>query len=102
MMRLTDHQRSVICRAACECFGASSRVRLYGSRTDDRASGGDIDLFIETDIRDTCEIARAEINFHVQLQEAFGRQQIDLLIDYPGRRTHPQIFDVAEHTAIPL
>jgi predicted nucleotidyltransferase len=102
MMRLTDHQRSVICRAACECFGASSRVRLFGSRTDDRARGGDIDLFIETDIQDTCEIARAEINFQVRVQEALGTQQIDLLIDYPGRSTHPRIFDVAEHTAISL
>ncbi|MCP1365579.1 nucleotidyltransferase domain-containing protein, partial [Halomonas sp. BBD48] len=78
-MRLTDYQRRVICRAASECFGASSRVRLFGSRTDDRARGGDIDLFIETDIYDTCAIARAEIDFQVRIQQALGDQQIDLL-----------------------
>lgn len=101
-MRLTDHQRSIICQAASKCFGASSRVRLFGSRIDDRARGGDVDLLIQTDIQDTCTIVRAEIDFQLQVQHALGSHQIDLLIDYPGRSTHPLIFNVAERTAVPL
>ena len=101
-MRLSPHQRNVIRRLARECFGPRARVTLFGSRADDKARGGDIDLLIDTDMTDIDEIIRAEIDFQVRVQQSIGEQKIDLLIDYPGRGDHPPIFEIAERTGVRL
>ncbi len=101
-MRLTAQQHRVIRQAALDCFGPEARVILFGSRADDTARGGDIDLLIETQITDPEEIVNAEIRFQVQVQQAIGEQKIDLLVDYPGRGEHPPIFAIAERTGVRL
>jgi len=101
-MRLSPHQRNVIRRIARECFGPRARVTLFGSRADDEARGGDIDLLIETEMSDVEKIVRAEIDFQARVQRAIGEQKIDLLIDYPGRGEHPPIFEIAERTGVRL
>ena len=49
-MRLTDEQHQLILQS-CEqvLLGLDYRVYLFGSRLDDRAKGGDIDLLIILD-----------------------------------------------------
>ncbi|MDD2774567.1 MAG: nucleotidyltransferase domain-containing protein [Gallionella sp.] len=47
-MRITVQQRLAIVAAVREIFGLDATVRLFGSRADDTARGGDIDLYIET------------------------------------------------------
>jgi predicted nucleotidyltransferase len=46
-MRLTDEQIRVIRDAVVDLAGETARVRLFGSRVDDQARGGDIDLLLE-------------------------------------------------------
>lgn len=46
-MRLTDHQIQVIRQLANQVAGVQSRVRVFGSRLDDAAHGGDLDLMLE-------------------------------------------------------
>jgi predicted nucleotidyltransferase len=46
-MRLTDHQIKAIRQLALQVAGEQSRVRIFGSRLDDTAHGGDIDLMLE-------------------------------------------------------
>jgi predicted nucleotidyltransferase len=46
-MRLTQQQAQDIHRIACEFGGPRARVRLFGSRLDDSARGGDLDLLLE-------------------------------------------------------
>ena len=101
-MRLTHREREVIRRAALDCFGQSAKVRLFGSRANDGARGGDIDLLIETDMIDVDAIVRAEIVFLVKVQGTLGEQKIDVLIDYPGRGESPPIFAVAERSGVSL
>ncbi len=48
-MRLTPHEIEAIRTAACEVFGATATVRLFGSRVNDDMKGGDIDLFVEVE-----------------------------------------------------
>ena len=43
-MRLTSAEVSAIKAAARSAFGDTAVVRLFGSRVDDGARGGDIDL----------------------------------------------------------
>ena len=48
-MRLTVSKRLTIRDTVRTVVGAGARVRLFGSRTDDSARGGDIDLLVELD-----------------------------------------------------
>lgn len=51
-MRLSENEATVIRQTVAEFFGDDSRVRLFGSRTDDGARGGDVDLYVEPGGRD--------------------------------------------------
>ncbi len=46
-MRIPRRQRMAIVEATREIFGDQSTVRLFGSRADDTALGGDIDLYVQ-------------------------------------------------------
>lgn len=48
-MRLSPREIDAIRAAVRDVFGASSTVRLFGSRVRDDLRGGDIDLFVEVD-----------------------------------------------------
>ena len=47
-MRLSVDQTRLILRCVRQHFGADARVKLFGSRLDDSARGGDVDLLVET------------------------------------------------------
>ena len=101
-MRLSELQQSVIRTTVAETFGAQASVWLFGSRVDDSKRGGDIDLLIETDQVDIDALTRAEIAFLGKLQMKLGEQKIDVLLDYPSRKTHPPIFSIARKSGILL
>ena len=46
-MRLTHHQAQSIRQLAVQVAGTHARVRVFGSRRDDAARGGDFDLMLE-------------------------------------------------------
>ena len=48
-MRLSAAQTQLIVRCVRQQFGADARVMLFGSRLDDTARGGDVDLLIESE-----------------------------------------------------
>ena len=101
-MRLTNQQRTIIRETVTETFGAGANVWLFGSRVDDNKRGGDIDLLIETDLIDLDDIARTDITFLAKLQMKLGEQKIDILLDYPSRKTRPPIFLIAKQTGVLL
>lgn len=86
-MRLTTEQAEIIRDTARKHFGADSRIWLFGSRTDDSARGGDIDLLVES--RSTLQNPfMASIHRGVDLQNALDDQKIDIVISESGKEKH--------------
>lgn len=99
-MRLTSLERSTIRDTVQAVAGTGSRVRLFGSRIDDLARGGDIDLLVELDhvvAQPTLFCAR----IGARLQKALGDRRIDVLLAAPNLREEP-IHRVARETGIEL
>ena len=99
-MRLIPEEINAIRQLAHRYFGVAARIWLFGSRVDDERRGGDIDLFIETDINAPEKIVQSELTFLADLKEKIGEQKIDLLIDFPGRKYRPEIFKIAKESGV--
>lgn len=99
-MRLSQIEAREIRRMAETEFGPSTRVVLFGSRTDNSARGGDIDLLVEVDHPLTNRAASAA-RFAAKLQLTLGDQRIDVLIVDPKTPPRP-IHDAARQRGVAL
>lgn len=77
-MRLEKHQIQVLIESTHLHFGNNASIWLFGSRTDDEKHGGDIDLYIETDLENG--IVDAKLKMRSSIWPAFGDQKIDILV----------------------
>jgi predicted nucleotidyltransferase len=92
-MRLTDYQIQTIRQRACQLAGSQSRVRVFGSRLDDAAHGGDIDLMLELpDPVDNPALMAAQMA--AQVSRAMHGRKVDVLISAPNLLRLP-IHDMA-------
>ncbi len=87
-MRLTPEQASIIKKTVAEIFGADAEVRLFGSRLDNQAKGGDIDLLIELPRPCQDRVAR-ELRLSARLELRLGEQPIDILVVDPEVHQNP-------------
>jgi predicted nucleotidyltransferase len=75
-MRLTQQERKVICDSINR-IDPEARILLFGSRVDDQARGGDIDLLVLSDrlgFDDLWPIRR-------EILDRIGWQKLDLIIE---------------------
>ena len=72
-MRLTPQQRNAIVSAVAT-VDAAAEVYLFGSRADDAARGGDIDLLVVSALVD----AKARRAIRRRILDAIGEQKIDI------------------------
>ena len=92
-MRLTAEQTERIRRAVRQIAGESATVSLFGSRLDDAAKGGDIDLLVSVPYpvsNPATLVARLVARVSVLL----GGRDVDVLLSAPNLERQP-IHDIA-------
>ncbi len=99
-MRLTEAQIRAIRRLSRETAGEAAVVRLFGSRLDDDARGGDIDLLIEVP-QPVARPALLSARLSAKLSRALGGRRVDVVISAPNLRRLP-IHDLARREGVPL
>ena len=78
-VRLSEGEEiKAIAETAKEIFGENVKIWLFGSRVDLDKRGGDIDLYIETEMEE--DILRKKLKFLVKLEKKIGEQKIDVII----------------------
>ncbi|MDE2149707.1 MAG: nucleotidyltransferase domain-containing protein [Gammaproteobacteria bacterium] len=87
-MRLTEEQRRTIVEETVRIFGPQARVRLFGSRVDDTARGGDIDLHIEAG-GTPAELLDRELRLRARLMRRLGERRIDVVVHDRRRPRRP-------------
>jgi len=80
-MRLNDDEIRAIEQAAKEAFPPGTGIYLFGSRLDDQARGGDIDLLVEPQTAwPAREVVDRRTRFVAMLYRLLEEQRIDVLI----------------------
>ena len=98
-MRITSLEKTIIKSSVKRHFGRDAGVYLFGSRVDDDRKGGDIDLYITTDMP-TSEIIREKIGLLVDMEKGLGEQKIDIVIN--NHTKQKPIYEIAEKEGVRL
>lgn len=87
-MRLLPDQIETIGRTVAELAGAEASVRLFGSRVDDSARGGDIDLLVELP-QAVAQPAVLAAAIAARLERRLGGRRVDVLLGAPNLLSLP-------------
>ncbi len=98
-MRITSSEQEIIKSSVKKHFGRNANVYIFGSRADNDRKGGDIDLYITTDMP-TSEIIRGKIGLLVDLENVLGEQKIDVVIN--NHTKQKPIYEIAEKEGVKL
>jgi predicted nucleotidyltransferase len=92
-MRLTEDQIDSIRQLTREIAGDRARVRVFGSRLDDNAKGGDLDLLLE--VPDPVENpALMTARLAARVSRAMHGRKVDVVLSAPNLKRLP-IHDIA-------
>ena len=92
-MRLTEDQSQAIKQLAHQIAGEHAHVRVFGSRLDDSARGGDIDLLLELP-DPVANPALMVARFSARVSRLMLGRKVDVLIAAPNLMRLP-IHDIA-------
>lgn len=92
-MRLTNAQIQAIRQAAQEITGDKFSVRVFGSRLDDAARGGDLDLMLEL-VEPVDNPALMAAKMSAQVSRAMHGRKVDVVLIAPNLKRLP-IHDIA-------
>ncbi|MCH8553030.1 MAG: nucleotidyltransferase domain-containing protein [Natronospirillum sp.] len=82
-MRLTQAQINTIKTETAAVFGANAEVILFGSRLDDSARGGDVDLMVR--VREpVSDPANLSGQLSARLMRAFHGRKVDVVVQAPN------------------
>lgn len=87
-MRLTAQQAQEVSQLARQLAGGNVLVRLFGSRLDDNARGGDFDFMLELP-EPVANPALLAAKFSAQVSRMMLGRKVDVLIAAPNLRRLP-------------
>lgn len=99
-MRLQADSVETIRRVVRDEAGVYARVRLFGSRLDDAARGGDVDLLVELP-ETPAHPALLAARVATSVSRAMHGRRVDVLLAAPGLQRLP-IHDIAEREGVLL
>lgn len=99
-MRLNPRQVGIIRRSVIELVGPDAQVTLFGSRTDDTARGGDIDLLVEVP-NSVDEPAWLGARISGRISHQLGGQKVDVVLSAPNLERFP-VHDIAKEEGVVL
>jgi uncharacterized protein len=83
-MRLSNYEHTVLVDEAKSKFGNCSRAFLFGSRVNDSAKGGDIDILILPDGNvESGTLFERKISYQIAVKKRIGDRKIDVIVKYP-------------------
>jgi predicted nucleotidyltransferase len=98
-MRLKKEEIDAIKQTAMVYFGKDANVYIFGSRAVDAKKGGDIDIYIETNLQlNTHELYKKKLSFAIALDKKIGEQTIDIVVN--NFTDSKYIYEVAKKTGI--
>ncbi len=101
-MRLSDLEINAIKTAIDKYFEQGAKVYLFGSRVDENKQGGDIDLYVETELTGE-ELISAKLQAMSEIQLQIGDRKIDIVTASPNLSTDvPLIIQEARDSGIAL
>lgn len=100
-MRLSASQIEAIKQETEHYFGANAEVWLFGSRVNDTAKGGDVDLYVRAATGDADQLAAARFVFLARLKRRIGDRRIDLVLQRSGGEELP-VHELARQRGIKL
>jgi predicted nucleotidyltransferase len=99
-MRLTPAQIDAIKSTATAVLGEGAQVTLFGSRVNDTAKGGDVDLMIEV-LQDLADPAVMSARIASKVSRAMHGRRVDVLLKAPNLLEQP-IHRIAAHQGVAL
>jgi predicted nucleotidyltransferase len=101
-IRLTNNELLAIQQAFIHIFLPNDHIWLFGSRANLMKKGGDIDLYIETNISEFEDAKSREDKLVFILWDKIGEQKIDVVLNLlPAGRNLP-IYKIAKETGVKL
>lgn len=82
-MRLTQPQTLAIRRIVLEAAGPDARVRVFGSRLDDHARGGDLDLLLEL-AEPAANAALLAARISARVSRMMHGRKVDVVVSAPN------------------
>ena len=99
-MRLSDAMLTLIRQAVADLAGPDCKVRLFGSRLNDMAKGGDVDLLLELP-QPPANPAGLAAQVAGRISRAMQGRKVDVLLIAPGLKRLP-IHEVAQNEGVLL
>lgn len=103
LVRLTPHEIQAIRSAATEVLWPGTRVCLFGSRVDDAARGGDIDLLVQPpESPDAADWVARRQRLVTRLYRLLEERRIDVVLDSPAPGPAQAFAEAARRQAVEL
>lgn len=101
-IRLSNDELLAIQQSFRTIFLPSDHLWLFGSRANINKKGGDIDLYIETNINDFTDTRARENALVLMLWNQIGEQRVDVVINILSENKQLAIYKIARDTGIQL